>query len=56
MHTLVSDALWDHLHPLLPPQPKRRFRFPGRRPLEGCSLSHAPDLPVICGVFTDSCT
>lgn len=31
---LVSDALWQRLEPLLPPPPPRRFRFPGRGPLD----------------------
>ncbi len=30
---LVSDALWNVLQPLLPPKP-RRFRYPGRKPLD----------------------
>ena len=30
---LVSDALWERLEPLLPAPKPRRFRFPGRRPL-----------------------
>src|SRR5437588_12602327 len=34
MKPLVSDALWQRVQPLLPPQPKRRFRFPGRKPLD----------------------
>jgi transposase len=34
MKPLVSDALWQRLEPLLPPQPRRRFRFPGRKPLD----------------------
>jgi transposase len=34
MKSLVSDALWKRLEPLLPPPPKRRFRFPGRKRLE----------------------
>jgi transposase len=34
MKPLVSDALWEHLQPLLPPPPQRRFRFPGRKPLD----------------------
>jgi transposase len=34
MRPLVSDALWERLQPLLPPPPKRRFRFPGRKPLD----------------------
>lgn len=34
MKLLVSDALWERVVPLLPPKPKRRFRFPGRKPLE----------------------
>jgi transposase len=33
MKSLVTDALWDRLQALLPPQPKRRFRFPGRKPI-----------------------
>ena len=31
---LVSDALWQHLEALLPAPKPRRFRFPGRRPLD----------------------
>src|SRR5262245_17718258 len=31
---LVSDALLQRLEPLLPPPPPRRFRFPGRKPLD----------------------
>src|SRR5438874_7169640 len=34
MKLLVSDALWERLEPLLPPPPRRRFRFPGRKPLD----------------------
>ena len=34
MRLLVTDALWERLQPLLPPPPPRRFRFPGRRPLD----------------------
>src|SRR5437016_800408 len=34
MKPFVSDALWDRLIPLIPPPPKRRFRFPGRKPLD----------------------
>ena len=31
---LVSDALWQRIEPLLPPPKPRRFRFPGRKPLD----------------------
>jgi transposase len=34
MKLLVPDALWERLEPLLPPPPKRRSRFPGRKPLD----------------------
>jgi len=34
MKLLVTDALWERLQPLLPPPPQRRFRFPGRKPLD----------------------
>jgi transposase len=34
MKPLVSDALWEKIAPLLPPQRLRRFRFPGRKPLD----------------------
>jgi transposase len=34
MRPLVTDALWERLQPLLPPPPRRRFRFPGRKPLD----------------------
>jgi transposase len=31
---LVPDALWEILQPLLPPPKPRRFRYPGRKPVE----------------------
>jgi transposase len=31
---LVSDELWNLLQPLLPPPKPRRFRYPGRKPLD----------------------
>jgi transposase len=34
MKPLVSDELWDHLQPLLPAPPPRRFRFPGCKRLD----------------------
>jgi len=34
MKPLVTDALWERLAPLLPPLPPRRFRFPGRKPID----------------------
>jgi transposase len=34
MKQLVTDTLWEHLRPLLPPPAERRFRFPGRKPLD----------------------
>src|SRR5262245_1925253 len=34
MKPLVTDELWQHVQPLLPPPPPRRFRFPGRKPLD----------------------
>lgn len=34
MKTLVTDELWARLEPLLPAPEPRRFRFPGRRPLD----------------------
>lgn len=34
MKVLVSDALWARVEPLLPPPEPRRFRFPGRKPLD----------------------
>lgn len=34
MKPLVTDALWERLQPLLPLPPPRRFRFPGRKPLD----------------------
>src|SRR6058998_2298102 len=34
MKPLVSDELWARIEPLLPPPPRRRFRFPGRKPLD----------------------
>jgi transposase len=34
MKALVTDALWERVRPLLPPPPRRRSRFPGRKPLD----------------------
>ena len=34
MKVLVTDQLWERIQPLLPPPPPRRFRFPGRKPLD----------------------
>jgi transposase len=31
---LVSDELWQRIEPLLPKPKKRRFRYPGRKPLD----------------------
>ena len=31
---LLPDALWQRIEPLLPQPKKRRFRFPGRKPVE----------------------
>jgi transposase len=31
---LVSDELWEMIGPLLPPPQPRRFRYPGRKPLD----------------------
>jgi transposase len=33
-HPIVSDALWDRLESLLPSPKPRRFRYPGRKPLD----------------------
>jgi transposase len=34
MKPLVTDELWERVQPLLPTPPRRRFRFPGRKPLD----------------------
>lgn len=34
MKPLVTDVLWQRIEPLLPPRRPRRFRFPGRKPLD----------------------
>jgi transposase len=34
MKLLVTDELWERVQTLLPTPPKRRFRFPGRKPLD----------------------
>ena len=31
---LVSDELWEAIAPILPPPKARRFRFPGRKPMD----------------------
>lgn len=40
---LVSDELWARIEPLLPPQPVRRFRYPGRKPIAPRQL--------LCGIL-----
>ncbi len=32
--SLLDDDLWDIIRPLLPPPKSRRFRFPGRKPVD----------------------
>ena len=34
MSKIVSDELWAVIEPLLPPAKERRFRFPGRKPVD----------------------
>src|SRR3982751_6511965 len=31
---LLPDGLWERIEPLLPPPKPRRFRFPGRKPID----------------------
>jgi transposase len=31
---LLDDALWERIQPLLPPAQPRRFRYPGRKPID----------------------
>jgi transposase len=31
---LVPDSLWERIAPLLPARPERRYRFPGRKPVD----------------------
>ena len=31
---LLDDALWERIRPLLPPPRRRRFRYPGRKPID----------------------
>jgi transposase len=40
---LVSDELWERIEPLLPPAKKRRFCFPGRKPLDRRA--------ILCGIL-----
>src|SRR5262245_21059292 len=40
---LVSDALWERIEPLLPPPKRRRFRHPGRKPIDRRK--------VLCGII-----
>ncbi len=34
MKLLVTDELWERIEFLLPPHASRRFRFPGRKPID----------------------
>lgn len=40
---LVSDTLWERIEPLLPPPRRRRFRHPGRKPIDRRK--------VLCGII-----
>ncbi|WP_442930792.1 IS5 family transposase [Micromonospora sp. NBC_00421] len=40
---MVSDELWAEVEALLPPRPPRRYRYPGRKPLD--------DRKVLCGIL-----
>jgi transposase len=40
---LVSEALWERIQPLLPPPKPRRFRYPGRKPVD--------DLKALTGIL-----
>lgn len=31
---ILDDGLWEIIEPILPPPPKRRFRFPGRKRID----------------------
>lgn len=31
---ILSDALWEEIRPLLPPPKPRRYRYPGRKPID----------------------
>jgi transposase len=31
---LISDELWSFIEPLLPPPKPRRFKYPGRKPMD----------------------
>jgi transposase len=31
---ILDDGLWEIIEPILPPPKKRRFRYPGRRPID----------------------
>lgn len=31
---ILSDELWELIEPLLPPPKPRRFRYPGRKPMD----------------------
>src|SRR5579883_2114245 len=33
---LLPAELWERIEPLLPPPKPRRFRFPGRKPIDNC--------------------
>ena len=39
---LVPDGLWERVAPLLPPPRPRRYRYPGRRPID--------DRPALAGI------
>ena len=32
--SILDDALWEVIEPLLPPPKPRRYRYPGRKPIE----------------------
>jgi transposase len=38
---VVPDGLWERIEPLLPVR-QRRFRYPGRKPLDDRQVLHGP--------------
>ena len=45
----VTDELWDRIQPLLPVRP-RRFRYPGRKPLDDRQVLNGILFVLVTGI------
>jgi transposase len=52
---LVPDGLWERIAPLLPPPKPRRYRYPGRRPIDDRAALAGIVFVLTTGITGTSC-